>query len=106
MLAILGSAKEDLGKGLAPLPLSGGQLTLEGVNVFIMLTVHFLLTEELKEKLTEYVDKVNGQKPGFIKVGGAQQAGRPSSAPGPRRRAATAPVVAPLDAHVEFNVGW
>ncbi|XP_070281391.1 polypeptide N-acetylgalactosaminyltransferase 18 isoform X2 [Myotis yumanensis] len=62
--------------------------------------------EELKEKLTEYVDKVNGQKPGFIKVV------RHSKQEGLIRsrvsgwRAATAPVVALFDAHVEFNVGW
>lgn len=62
--------------------------------------------EELKEKLTEYVDKVNVQKPGFIKVV------RHSKQEGLIRsrvsgwRAATAPVVALFDAHVEFNVGW
>ncbi|XP_003781151.1 polypeptide N-acetylgalactosaminyltransferase 18 [Otolemur garnettii] len=62
--------------------------------------------EELKEKLTAYVDKVNGQKPGFIKVV------RHSKQEGLIRarvsgwRAATAPVVALFDAHVEFNVGW
>ncbi|XP_077819520.1 polypeptide N-acetylgalactosaminyltransferase 18 isoform X2 [Macaca mulatta] len=62
--------------------------------------------EELKEKLTEYVDKVNSQKPGFIKVV------RHSKQEGLIRsrvsgwRAATAPVVALFDAHVEFNVGW
>ncbi|KAM6159151.1 polypeptide N-acetylgalactosaminyltransferase 18 isoform 2-T2 [Rhynchocyon petersi] len=62
--------------------------------------------EELKEKLTEYVDKMNGQKPGFIKVV------RHSKQEGLIRsrvsgwRVATAPVVALFDAHVEFNVGW
>ncbi|XP_058161713.1 polypeptide N-acetylgalactosaminyltransferase 18 isoform X2 [Dasypus novemcinctus] len=62
--------------------------------------------EELKDKLTEYVDKVNGQKPGFIKVV------RHSKQEGLIRsrvsgwRVATAPVVALFDAHVEFNVGW
>ncbi|VTJ53548.1 Hypothetical predicted protein [Marmota monax] len=62
--------------------------------------------EELKEKLANYVDKVNGQKPGFIKVV------RHSKQEGLIRsrvsgwRAATAPVVALFDAHVEFNVGW
>lgn len=56
--------------------------------------------------MTEYVDKVNGQKPGFIKVV------RHSKQEGLIRsrvsgwRAATAPVVALFDAHVEFNVGW
>ncbi|KAB0370831.1 hypothetical protein FD755_017240, partial [Muntiacus reevesi] len=65
---------------------------------------HWFITEELKEKLTEYVDKVNGQKPGFIKVV------RHSKQEGLIRsrvsgwRAATAPVVALFDAHVEFSV--
>ncbi|KAF5918855.1 hypothetical protein HPG69_005895 [Diceros bicornis minor] len=64
-----------------------------------------VVAEELKEKLTEYVDKVNSQKPGFIKVV------RHSKQEGLIRsrvsgwRAATAPVVALFDAHVEFNVG-
>lgn len=54
----------------------------------------------------EYVDKVNSQKPGFIKVV------RHSKQEGLIRarvsgwRVATAPVVALFDAHVEFNVGW
>ncbi|XP_056658062.1 polypeptide N-acetylgalactosaminyltransferase 18 isoform X6 [Monodelphis domestica] len=62
--------------------------------------------EELKEKLKDYVDKVNTHKPGFIKVV------RHSKQEGLIRsrvsgwRAATAPVVALFDAHVEFNVGW
>lgn len=52
------------------------------------------------------MNKVNGQKPGFIKVV------RHSKQEGLIRsrvsgwRAATAPVVALFDAHVEFNVGW
>ncbi|XP_036239260.1 polypeptide N-acetylgalactosaminyltransferase 18 isoform X1 [Molothrus ater] len=62
--------------------------------------------EELKEKLQKYVDEVNAHKPGFIKVV------RHSRQEGLIRsrvsgwRAATAPVVALFDAHVEFNVGW
>ncbi|KAM3671241.1 polypeptide N-acetylgalactosaminyltransferase 18 isoform X4 [Ammospiza nelsoni] len=62
--------------------------------------------EELKEKLQKYVDEVNAHKPGFIKVV------RHSKQEGLIRsrvsgwRAATAPVVALFDAHVEFNVGW
>ncbi|XP_068844770.1 polypeptide N-acetylgalactosaminyltransferase 18 isoform X2 [Capricornis sumatraensis] len=72
----------------------------------IILVDDYSSNEELKEKLTEYVDKVNGQKPGFIKVV------RHSKQEGLIRsrvsgwRAATAPVVALFDAHVEFNVGW
>lgn len=76
--------------------------------LFVLTRLRGILspTEELKEKLTEYVDKVNGQKPGFIKVV------RHSKQEGLIRsrvsgwRAATAPVVALFDAHVEFNVGW
>lgn len=66
----------------------------------------FSPTEELKEKLTEYVDKVNSQKPGFIKVvrHNKQEGLIRSRVSG--WRAATAPVVALFDAHVEFNVGW
>ncbi|XP_057237981.1 polypeptide N-acetylgalactosaminyltransferase 18 isoform X1 [Malurus melanocephalus] len=62
--------------------------------------------EELKEKLQQYVDEVNAHKAGFIKVV------RHSKQEGLIRsrvsgwRAATAPVVALFDAHVEFNVGW
>lgn len=63
-------------------------------------------SEELKEKLTLYVDEVNAHKPGFIKIV------RHSKQEGLIRsrvsgwRAATAPVVALFDAHVEFSVGW
>ncbi|XP_064369059.1 polypeptide N-acetylgalactosaminyltransferase 18 isoform X1 [Dromaius novaehollandiae] len=62
--------------------------------------------EELKEKLKKYIDEVNAQKPGFIKVV------RHSKQEGLIRsrvsgwRVATAPVVALFDAHVEFSVGW
>lgn len=63
-------------------------------------------TEELKEKLTEYVDEVNTRKSGFIKVvrHNKQEGLIRSRVSG--WRAATAPVVALFDAHVEFNVGW
>ncbi|XP_028587086.1 polypeptide N-acetylgalactosaminyltransferase 18 [Lacerta agilis] len=62
--------------------------------------------EELKEKLTEYVDEVNTRKSGFIKVvrHNKQEGLIRSRVSG--WRAATAPVVALFDAHVEFNVGW
>lgn len=64
------------------------------------------LTEELKEKLTLYVDEVNTRKPGFIKVvrHNKQEGLIRSRVSG--WRAATAPVVALFDAHVEFSVGW
>lgn len=63
-------------------------------------------TEELKEKLKEYVDEVTARKPGFIKVvrHNKQEGLIRSRVSG--WRAATAPVVALFDAHVEFNVGW
>ncbi|XP_066556513.1 polypeptide N-acetylgalactosaminyltransferase 18 isoform X2 [Amia ocellicauda] len=62
--------------------------------------------EELKEKLQDYVKEMNGQRPGFIKVirHGQQEGLIRSRVSG--WRAATAPVVALFDAHVEFNVGW
>nr|XP_060622912.1 polypeptide N-acetylgalactosaminyltransferase 18 isoform X2 [Anolis sagrei ordinatus] len=62
--------------------------------------------EELKEKLKGYVDEVNTQKPGFIKMvrHNKQEGLIRSRVSG--WRAATAPVVALFDAHVEFNVGW
>ncbi|XP_032083252.1 polypeptide N-acetylgalactosaminyltransferase 18 isoform X1 [Thamnophis elegans] len=62
--------------------------------------------EELKEKLKEYVDELNTRKPGFIKmVRHSKQEGLIRSRVS-GWRAATAPVVALFDAHVEFNVGW
>ena len=88
------------------LPLAGVSSPWKGERLHHANSAFFSLTEELKEKLTEYVDKVNGQKPGFIKVV------RHSKQEGLIRsrvsgwRAATAPVVALFDAHVEFNVGW
>ena len=62
--------------------------------------------DDLKEKLMDFVSETNSQRPGFIKVV------RHSKQEGLIRsrvsgwRAATAPVVALFDAHVEFNVGW
>lgn len=65
-----------------------------------------LYAEELKEKLKEYVDELNTRKPGFIKmVRHSKQEGLIRSRVS-GWRAATAPVVALFDAHVEFNVGW
>lgn len=65
-----------------------------------------LISDELKEKLEDFVSQTNSQRPGFIKVV------RHSKQEGLIRsrvsgwRAATAPVVALFDAHVEFNIGW
>lgn len=65
-----------------------------------------LIIDELKEKLEDFVSQTNSQRPGFIKVV------RHSRQEGLIRsrvsgwRAATAPVVALFDAHVEFNIGW
>ncbi|XP_077032678.1 polypeptide N-acetylgalactosaminyltransferase 18-like [Agelaius phoeniceus] len=87
--------------------------TTQSADFYTLSSWHLLLTpnscpstEELKEKLQQYVDEVNAHKPGFIKVV------RHSRQEGLIRsrvsgwRAATAPVVALFDAHVEFNVGW
>uniref|UniRef100_A0A8C0UKA6 Polypeptide N-acetylgalactosaminyltransferase 18 n=1 Tax=Cyanistes caeruleus TaxID=156563 RepID=A0A8C0UKA6_CYACU len=62
--------------------------------------------EELKEKLQQYVDEVNGHKPGFIKVVRHSRQEGLIRARVSGWRAATAPVVALFDAHVEFSVGW
>lgn len=62
--------------------------------------------DELKEKLQDFVKETNAKQPGFIKVV------RHSKQEGLIRsrvsgwRAASAPVVALFDAHVEFNIGW
>lgn len=62
--------------------------------------------DELKEKLLDFVSETNSQRPGFIKmVRHAKQEGLIRSRVS-GWRAATAPVVALFDAHVEFNVGW
>ncbi|XP_054626360.1 polypeptide N-acetylgalactosaminyltransferase 18 isoform X1 [Dunckerocampus dactyliophorus] len=62
--------------------------------------------EELKEKLDDFVAETNSQRPGFIKmVRHSKQEGLIRSRVS-GWRAATAPVVALFDAHVEFNVGW
>uniref|UniRef100_A0A3Q3X306 Polypeptide N-acetylgalactosaminyltransferase n=1 Tax=Mola mola TaxID=94237 RepID=A0A3Q3X306_MOLML len=61
---------------------------------------------ELKEKLEDFVSQTNSQQPGFIKmVRHSKQEGLIRSRVS-GWRAATAPVVALFDAHVEFNVGW
>ncbi|OCT82064.1 polypeptide N-acetylgalactosaminyltransferase 18 [Xenopus laevis] len=62
--------------------------------------------EELKEKLAQYLDDFNKRKPGFIKVvrHNKQEGLIRSRVSG--WRAATAPIVALFDAHIEFNVGW
>ncbi|CAG5856178.1 unnamed protein product [Menidia menidia] len=61
---------------------------------------------ELKEKLQDFVSETNSQRPGFIKlVRHAKQEGLIRSRVS-GWRAATAPVVALFDAHVEFNAGW
>ncbi|XP_061077820.1 polypeptide N-acetylgalactosaminyltransferase 18-like isoform X2 [Conger conger] len=63
-------------------------------------------SEELKEKLQDFVDETNSQRPGFIKVvRHAKQEGLIRSRVS-GWRAASAPVVALFDAHVEFNIGW
>ena len=62
--------------------------------------------DDLKEKLMDFVSETNSQRPGFIKmVRHSKQEGLIRSRVS-GWRAATAPVVALFDAHVEFNVGW
>uniref|UniRef100_A0A671PTN0 Polypeptide N-acetylgalactosaminyltransferase n=1 Tax=Sinocyclocheilus anshuiensis TaxID=1608454 RepID=A0A671PTN0_9TELE len=61
---------------------------------------------ELSENLQRFVDETNQQRPDFIKVvrHDRQEGLIRSRVSG--WRAATAPVVALFDAHVEFSVGW
>lgn len=68
--------------------------------------VSVCFVDELKEKLQDFVSETNSQRPGFIKlVRHDKQEGLIRSRVS-GWRAATAPVVALFDAHVEFNVGW
>uniref|UniRef100_A0A665V0K9 Polypeptide N-acetylgalactosaminyltransferase n=1 Tax=Echeneis naucrates TaxID=173247 RepID=A0A665V0K9_ECHNA len=61
---------------------------------------------ELKEKLQDFVSETNRKRPGFIKmVRHAKQEGLIRSRVS-GWRAATAPVVALFDAHVEFSISW
>ncbi|XP_016312150.1 polypeptide N-acetylgalactosaminyltransferase 18a [Sinocyclocheilus anshuiensis] len=64
------------------------------------------LKAELSENLQRFVDETNQQRPDFIKVvrHNKQEGLIRSRVSG--WRAATAPVVALFDAHVEFSVGW
>ncbi|XP_030644922.1 polypeptide N-acetylgalactosaminyltransferase 18a [Chanos chanos] len=90
---------------------------LRSIHSVIRRTPYHLLKEiilvddhsnnvELRENLQKFVDETNAQRPDFIKVV------RHSKQEGLIRsrvsgwRAASAPVVALFDAHVEFNVGW
>uniref|UniRef100_A0AAZ3R7Y6 Polypeptide N-acetylgalactosaminyltransferase n=1 Tax=Oncorhynchus tshawytscha TaxID=74940 RepID=A0AAZ3R7Y6_ONCTS len=61
---------------------------------------------ELKENLQNFVKETNSQRPDFIKVvrHDKQEGLIRSRVSG--WRAASAPVVALFDAHVEFNIGW
>ncbi|KAK7175804.1 hypothetical protein R3I93_000153 [Phoxinus phoxinus] len=62
--------------------------------------------DELKEKLQDFVKDTNAKQPGFIKmVRHSKQEGLIRSRVS-GWRAASAPVVALFDAHVEFNTGW
>uniref|UniRef100_A0A8C7J4X8 Polypeptide N-acetylgalactosaminyltransferase n=1 Tax=Oncorhynchus kisutch TaxID=8019 RepID=A0A8C7J4X8_ONCKI len=72
----------------------------------IILVDDYSDNDELKEKLQDFVSATNRQRPGFIKVvrHDKQEGLIRSRVSG--WRAATAPVVALFDAHVEFNIGW
>ncbi|TKS70181.1 Polypeptide N-acetylgalactosaminyltransferase 18 [Collichthys lucidus] len=72
----------------------------------IILVDDYSNSNELKEKLQDFVSETNSKHPGFIKmVRHSKQEGLIRSRVS-GWRAATAPVVALFDAHVEFNVGW
>lgn len=80
---------------------------MQDVFVALLYSLSFsLLTAELMENLQRFVEETNQRRPDFIKmVRHTRQEGliraRVSG-----WRAASAPVVALFDAHVEFNVGW
>ncbi|KAG7327207.1 hypothetical protein KOW79_008813 [Hemibagrus wyckioides] len=63
-------------------------------------------SEELKEKLQDFVEEMNAKRPGFIKMVRHQKQEGLIRSRVSGWRAATAPVVALFDAHVEFNNGW
>ncbi|KAK2869563.1 hypothetical protein Q7C36_001434 [Tachysurus vachellii] len=63
-------------------------------------------SEELKEKLQDFVEQTNAHRPGFIKMVRHQKQEGLIRSRVSGWRAATAPVVALFDAHVEFNTGW
>lgn len=76
------------------------------VRVCLCLSVCVCVAGELKEKLEDFVSQTNSKHPGFIKmVRHSKQEGLIRSRVS-GWRAATAPVVALFDAHVEFNTGW
>ena len=83
---------------LVPSPVS------EKVCLFLSF---LLLAGELKDHLQSFVEETNAQhSPGFIKVvrHDKQEGLIRSRVSG--WRAASAPVIALFDAHVEFNTGW
>lgn len=74
--------------------------------IIINVCVCVCFVDELKDKLQDFVSGTNSQRPGFIKmVRHSKQEGLIRSRVS-GWRAATAPVVALFDAHVEFNIGW
>lgn len=74
--------------------------------VCVSLSLSVCVAGELKEKLEDFVSQTNSKHPGFIKmVRHSKQEGLIRSRVS-GWRAATAPVVALFDAHVEFNTGW
>ena len=62
--------------------------------------------EELKLKLDEFVSELNSRKPGLVTVVRHQKQEGLIRSRVSGWRAASAPVVALFDAHVEFNTGW
>lgn len=75
----------------------------DSVPVFVF----FLVAGELKDHLQSFVEETNAQhSPGFIKVvrHDKQEGLIRSRVSG--WRAASAPIVALFDAHVEFSTGW
>lgn len=87
--------------------LSIGSIPQVTSSTLTSLYVFVFFPAELKEHLQSFVEETNAQHgPGFIKVvrHDKQEGLIRSRVSG--WRAASAPVVALFDAHVEFNIGW
>ncbi|CDQ61630.1 unnamed protein product [Oncorhynchus mykiss] len=82
------------------------QYLLKNALVDVLVPSRTSDSSELKENLQNFVKETNSQRPDFIKVvrHDKQEGLIRSRVSG--WRAASAPVVALFDAHVEFNIGW
>lgn len=68
--------------------------------------MYFFLAEELKANLDELIKLYNQKYPGLLKIVRHTKRQGLAQARNTGREAATAEVVAILDAHIEVNAGW